>query len=254
MQLWLLCDLILLTENNYLVFDLYKYNFLVNETKLLLEKRRQGLPETINEYELEMLKEEVPIQKIMGFINFDNLRIAIDRHVLIPRYETQEVINKALEYINEKSKVLDLCTGSGYIGLTIKQKSNAKVIMSDINDEAISQAKINAISNKLHVKIIKSDIFKNINEKFDVIISNPPYIPNNKQLPESVIKFDPGIALFGGEDGNDFYKIIIKEYKKYLNPGGKLILEISEDNVELMKKNNFEIFKDINNKPRIAIK
>ena len=208
----------------------------MDKEKLLLEKRRQGLPETINEYELQMLRDNIPIQKIIGFINFDDLKIAVDHNVLIPRYETQEVVNKALEYIDKNSKVLDLCTGSGYIGLTIKQKTNAIVTMSDIDDEAIKQSKINAIANKLDVKIIKSDMFKNINEKFDVIVCNPPYIPNNKKLSQSVIKFEPSTALFGGTDGNDFFKIIINEYKNFLNPLGKLILEISDDNFEFIKK------------------
>lgn len=226
----------------------------MNKEELLLEKRRQGLPEIINEYELEMLKNGVPIQKIMGFINFDNLRIGVYHNVLIPRYETQEVVNAALKFINKNSKVLDLCTGSGYIGLTIKQKSGAEVTMTDIDSESIKQAKINAIVNKLNVNIIQSDMFENINEKFDIIVCNPPYIPQNKKLPKSVIDFDPSIALFGGKDGNDFYKIIIKEYQKYLKPGGKLILEISDDNVRFIKKHGFKILKDINKKYRIAIK
>jgi len=222
--------------------------------KLLLEKRRLGLPETMNEAEKLLLEEGVPVQKIIGFIDFDNLKIGVHHDVLIPRYETQEVVNKALEFVNKDSRVLDLCTGSGYIGLTIKQKTGAEVVMSDIDSEAIKQSKLNAKNNNLDVQIIQSDMFKNIEGKFDVIISNPPYIPESNELPESVMKYDPHTALFGGVDGNDFYKQIVNEYKTYLKPGGKLVLEASEDNTEYLKTEGFTILKDINGKDRIAIK
>lgn len=225
----------------------------MNKDDLLIEKRRLGLPEEVSEYEEELLRSGVPIQKIIGFIDFDDLRIAVDRNVLIPRYETQEVVNKALEFIKKDSRVLDLCTGSGYIGLTIKQKTNAEVVMTDIDSEAIAQSTINAKNNNLDVEIVESDMFENIKGKFDVIISNPPYIPTKNKLPESVLKYDPNTALFAGEDGNDFYRIIVKEYKKFLNKGGKLILEISEDNKEYLEKQGFKIYNDINGKSRIAI-
>ena len=221
---------------------------------LLNEKRKYDLPETISEDELKLLDKGVPIQKIIGYIQFDKVIININRNVLIPRYETEEVIIEALKYIKQDSNVLDLCTGSGFIGLTIKEKTNANVTMSDISDEAILQAKENAKLNKLDVKIIQSDLFNDINDKFDVIVSNPPYIREDEILPESVQNFEPSNALFGGQDGNDFYKEIIKQAPNYLKPNGILIFEIGKDNVEFMKENDFEILNDINDLPRIAIK
>lgn len=225
---------------------------MINE--LLREKRRHGLKETISPKEMELLKKGTPVQKIIGFINFDDVKINVNRNVLIPRYETEEVMNESLKYIDENSDVLDLCTGSGYIGLSIKKKTNANVDMTDINEEAILQAKENALINDLSVNIFKSNMFENINKKYDLIISNPPYIPDNIKLSDSVIKYEPLDALYGGKDGNDFYKIIINNYSKYLKKNGTLILEISEDNLEYLTSHNFEIKKDINGKNRIATK
>ena len=223
--------------------------------KLILEKRKQGLSEVITNDEIELLNSGVPIQKIIGFIDFDDLRISVSRNVLIPRYETQEVVNKALSFIKENDSVLDLCSGSGYIGLTIKQKcETCNVTLSDLENESILQSKENAKNNGLEVEIIQSDMFENIHGKFNLIISNPPYIPNNNNLDNSILLYEPRNALFGGEDGNDFYKNIIENVKKYLVTGGILVLEISEDNVKYIKSENFNIQKDINGKNRIAWK
>jgi len=222
--------------------------------ELLREKRRYGLPEEISAQEQELLDQGIPVQKIIGFIDFDDLRISVKKDVLIPRYETQEVVEKALEFLNKDSKVLDLCSGSGYIGLTIKQKKECDVTLSDISSEAIAQSTINAKDNELDVKIVESDLFENIDSKFNLIISNPPYIPTSNELPESVLKHDPALALFGGEDGNDFYKKIIEEAPNFLEKNGTLIFEISEDNKTLLFDSGFEILNDINGKPRIAIK
>lgn len=222
--------------------------------ELLRQKRIHGLKEVISPLEEKMFSEGVPLQKIIGFINFDNLQINVNRKVLIPRYETQEVVNEALKYINKDSKVLDLCCGSGYIGLTIKQKTDAEVWMSDIDSEAIIQTRENAILNLLTVKSIKSDLFENISTKFDVIVSNPPYIPSVNKLSDSVLNFEPHHALFSGIDGNDLYKKIIAQAPKFLNNGGYLVLEISPDNVSYIASEGFEIIKDINQKERIAVK
>ena len=225
-----------------------------SKEELKRQKLIHGLPEALTKEELQLLKEGVPIQYIIGFIDFDDLKIKVDKRALIPRYETQEVVNKALEFINDNSNVLDLCTGSGYIGLTIASKTKSKVTMSDISDKALGLAKENAQTNNLDVKIIKSDLFENISGKFDVIVSNPPYIPTNNKLDKSVIDHEPLNALFAGRDGNEFYKRIILEAPKYLNKDGILIFEISEDNKDFIISQGFDVLKDINGKYRIAIK
>ncbi|MCK5867144.1 MAG: peptide chain release factor N(5)-glutamine methyltransferase [Mycoplasmataceae bacterium] len=220
---------------------------------LLREKRRYGLPEEVSNEEMKLLQKGTPIQKIMGFISFNKITINVNRDVLIPRYETEEVVNEALKYLSKESRALDLCTGSGFIGLTIKDEKDCDVVLSDISDEAIIQSKENAKLNNLDVEIIKSDMFENIEGKFDLIISNPPYIPNYIVLGKEVLDFEPANALFAGRDGNDFYKVIFKNLDKYLADDGTLVLEISEDNVEYIKSMGCEILNDINEKPRIAI-
>lgn len=225
---------------------------MINELKR--QKRIHGLSDSVSDKEIKMLNSGTPIQKIIGFIEFDDVKINVDHNVLIPRYETEEVMRSALKFIDKDSKVLDLCAGSGYIGLSIKKKTNADVTMADISNEAILQAKENAAINQLDVKIIKSDMFQNIDDKFDLIISNPPYIPQHIKLNSSVLDHEPHNALFAGEDGNDFYKIICEQGPSYLNKGGVIVLEISEDNYEYINSQGYDIYNDINNKKRIAIK
>lgn len=225
---------------------------MINELKR--QKRIHGLSDSVSDKEIKMLNSGMPIQKIIGFIEFDDVKINVDHNVLIPRYETEEVMRSALKFVDKDSKVLDLCTGSGYIGLSIKKKTNADVTMADISNEAILQAKENAVMNQLDVKIIKSDMFQNIDDKFDLIISNPPYIPQHIKLNSSVLDHEPHNALFAGEDGNDFYKIICEQGPSYLNKGGVIVLEISEDNYEYINSQGYDIYNDINNKKRIAIK
>lgn len=226
----------------------------MNIDELKRQKRIHGLSEEISAQELSQLQAGVPIQKIIGFINFDNLQINVNHKVLIPRYETEEVIHAALPYINKDSKVLDLCCGSGYIGLTIKQKTGASVTCSDIDQEAILQTQENAQLNNLDVQIVKSDLFENITGKFDLIISNPPYIPSTNKLDNSVLNHEPHHALFAGVDGNNLYKRIIEEAPQYLNEGGVVVLEISPDNKAYIQSQGFTIINDMNGKERIAIK
>ncbi len=217
-------------------------------------KKIHGLDQKVSLKEERLLKTNMPLQKIVGFINYDNLIINVQEKVLIPRYETEEVIHKALQFLTPLSKVLDLGCGSGYIGLTIKQKINCDVTLSDIDDNAIKQTTLNAQLNNLHVKIIKSNLFEQIDQKYDLIISNLPYIPNNTILDASVLNFEPHHALFGGIDGNDFFRAIIKNINLYLKKSGVLILEMSSDNYSFLISHGFLIENDINDKPRIAIK
>ncbi|CAM9131291.1 peptide chain release factor N(5)-glutamine methyltransferase [Mycoplasma marinum] len=203
--------------------------------------------------ELARIENGEPLHKVLGYIEMTNLKINVEKDVLIPRYETEELVFLAKKYINKKSDVLDLCTGSGYIALALKKMTNANITASDISNEAIEQTKINAKINNLDIEVVKSDLFENIKKKFDVIVSNPPYIPEDNKLSDSVINHEPHLALFGGKDGNDIYKLIMKDVFKFLNKDGIIIFEISEDNVDYFRKNNFKIIKDINNKNRIAL-
>ncbi|WP_117275394.1 peptide chain release factor N(5)-glutamine methyltransferase [Mycoplasmopsis edwardii] len=227
---------------------------------LLLEKRRYGLPQTISFFEEKQLEKGTPVQKIIGYIEMQDVVIDVTHNVLIPRYETEELIIKVNNDNKGKTnlKVLDLCTGSGFIGLALKKANPTwDIYMSDISNEAITQANINAKKNDLDVKVIQSDLFKKINvNDFDVIVSNPPYISYDEKLSSSVLDFEPHNALFADDQGLYFYKEIIKQAKSKLKENGSLYFEINPFHIDwwiLQKeKYNIEILKDINNKDRIV--
>lgn len=221
---------------------------------LLREKQRYNLPLKITASEFELLKLDTPVQKIIGYIIMQDVTIFLQEKVLIPRYETEEVILKAFEFINKDSYVLDLCCGSGIIGLAIAKKTKAKVVLSDIDINAVKQANFNAHYNDLDVEIIVSDLFTNLQGKFDVIVSNPPYIPEEIILPKSVSKHEPHHALFAPNKGNWFYRKILQKAPTFLKSGGVIIFEISPWNLEFFNEvKNCQIFKDINQKERIAV-
>lgn len=201
-----------------------------------------------------------PLWYVTGDTEFFGYTIKVDKRVLIPRPETEELVGHALDYITEKDSVLDLCTGSGAIAITVALKSGAKVTASDISEDALNVAKENAELNGAAIDFIKSDMFSAINQKFSVIISNPPYIPEKEieTLDKCVKDFEPKSALDGGEDGLDFYRIIAKESGKVLFDGGLLFLECgifqAEKISDLLKENGFsriEIKKDISGVERI---
>lgn len=186
--------------------------------------------------EIKILKKGVPIEHITHQKEFMKLSFFVDKNVLIPRQDTEilveEVINNAKK--NNAKKILDLCTGSGAIAVSLaKYLPQAEITAIDISNEALKIAKKNAISNNVENQItfISSDMFTNLNEeKFDIIVSNPPYIKTNviKNL-DIQVQNEPYIALDGGKDGLDFYKKIINESYQYLKYNGYLCLEIGFD-------------------------
>ena len=203
-----------------------------------------------------------PLWYCIGDTDFYGYKILVNESVLIPRPETELLVENALKYINNSSLVLDLCTGSGAIAVAVNKSSNAKVFAIDISDKALDVAKKNAEINNAYVEFIKSDLFNEISDgqKFDVIISNPPYIKSDDilTLQKEVKDFEPMLALDGGADGYDFYKRISKDANKYLNRGGVLIMECGFGQAQTIKEmlsNNFtsvEIIKDYENIDRIV--
>lgn len=186
--------------------------------------------------EIKILKKGVPIEHITHQKEFMKLSFFVDKNVLIPRQDTEilveEVINIAKK--NNAKKILDLCTGSGAIAVSLaKYLPQAEITAIDISNDALKIAKKNAISNNVQNQItfISSDMFTNLGEeKFDIIVSNPPYIKTNviKNL-DIQVQSEPYIALDGGKDGLDFYKKIINESYQYLKYSGYLCLEIGFD-------------------------
>ena len=214
------------------------------------------------------IEENMPLSHLAGFEYFYDRKFKVTKDVLSPRMETEELIYKVIEYIKSINKnnikILDLCTGSGIIGITLRKElesKSLKVVASDISEEALKVAKENAIMNEAEVKFIQSDIFENINEKFDIIVSNPPYIAYSDKITmeDNVLNYDPHLALFAEEDGMYFYREIVESAKEYLEEDGIVFFEIGYDQREkilkLANENEFkaEVYKDINGRDRMAI-
>lgn len=173
---------------------------------------------------LKNIKDGIPIQYALKETNFYGYNFYVDKRVLIPRFETEELVYNTNEFINkyfkeEKDlKVLDLCSGSGCIGLTLKKLNpNLNVTLSDISKDAIEVSKINKEKLNVDVNIIESDLFSNINSKFDVIISNPPYVSLDDEVDELVLKNEPKLALYANNNGLEFYEKILSSCENYLN-------------------------------------
>ena len=213
------------------------------------------------------IKEDVPLSHLVGFEYFYDRKYKVTKDVLSPRMETEELIYKVIEYVKasnkNKFKILDLCTGSGIIAITLKkelEQVSVDVIASDISEEAIEVAKENAQSHDATIKFIKSDIFNNIDDKFDIIVSNPPYIDPKDEITmkDNVLKYDPHLALFAEEEGMYFYRKIIEQANDYLNENGVMFFEIGYDQkdkiIKLADMNGYsaEVYKDINGRDRMA--
>ena len=202
-----------------------------------------------------------PLWYCIGDTNFYGYTIKVDERVLIPRPETELLVENALKYVKENSLVLDLCTGSGAIAVSIQKESGANVTASDISNDAITLAKENAQKNNAEIEFVQSDLFDAFKDKkFDVIVSNPPYIKSEdvKRLQKEVNEFEPLLALDGGIDGLDFYRKIIKECRNHLTDNGVILLECGYNQAQQIKQifNGFsrvEIIKDYENIERIIV-
>ena len=198
-----------------------------------------------------------PLWYCVGDTEFYGYKIKVDERALIPRPETEELVEHALKTLDETKTVLDLCTGSGAIAVAIAKKSGAKVTASDISLKALELAEENAEMNGAELEFIKGDLFENLQgRKFDVIVTNPPYVKRGDidKLQREIREFEPVLALDGGEDGLEFYKRIAAEAKEHINAGGYLFAECGEDQANDVASmfENAEIIKDINGKDRIV--
>ena len=204
-----------------------------------------------------------PLAYILGERDFMGMPMEVDASVLIPRQETELLCEKAIALIREKgfSRVLDLCTGSGCIAVSLRKFTGANITASDISDAALAVAKKNAAQNGTEVNFVQSDLFLNIFGEFDLIVSNPPYISEQEyaSLPAGIRAFEPALALKGGEDGLAFYRRIVRAAPAHLRPGGMLMLEIGEGQADavrgLLKEAGFDkiaVWKDYAGLHRIA--
>lgn len=216
------------------------------------------------EYEIAVQKraEHIPLQYIIGEQEFMGLRFKVNSNVLIPRQDTETLVEQVLKIVKPGMKVLDLCTGSGCVLISVLKNAPELTGMgSDISKTALLVAKENAKLHEVDAEWVWSDLFDNITETFDVIMANPPYIPTGEilSLMPEVRDFEPENALDGGADGLDFYRKIAGQVKDYLNPGGYVYMEIGYDQgeavSELMRNAGFtevEVIKDLARNDRVV--
>jgi len=236
--------------------------------------KRTGKPFTNKRQQLHFVGPQVefspkPLSQAMGYTEFYGEKVLVNSNVLTPRQDTEILVQQAIGAIErkmEKSKtgevsVLDLCTGSGCIALALSKNTNANIVASDICDKALAVAKKNLENRKL-VEVIKSDLLAGLDgRKFDVIVSNPPYIPANdiNDLDHEVKNCEPLKALDGGIDGLDFYRRIATDIKNYLNLNGVVLLEVGINQATNVKRlfekdyKNISIIKDLNGIDRVVV-
>lgn len=189
---------------------------------------------------IERLQNGEPVQYIVGNVNFYGNEIKVNKNVLIPRFETEELVEYTISYIKkmfkEKINIIDLGTGSGCIAITLKKKLNSNVSAIDISKEALEVARENAKKNKVEIDFIQNDMLDNISNKFDVIISNPPYISKNEEIQDIVRKNEPSLALYADNEGLYYYEKIIKQAKKNLKEKFIIAFEIGYMQGDKIKK------------------
>ncbi len=277
----------------------YSKDISTNEVFLILEKvlgktKEQliiSLNDELNEDASDIIlncfdaiKDGYPVQYITGKQEFMGLEFKVNENVLIPQPDTEVVVEKTIEAINiydfendnnqelhvfnslvdsdkKNIKVLDLCTGSGAIAISIAKKFENNInfyidmTASDVSLEALEVARENAINNNVNIKLIESNMFENIDETYDIIVSNPPYIRTDViETLDKNVQCEPHLALDGGKDGLEFYRII-KENLDKLKTNGYLILEIGYDQAEDIKKifKNAKIYKDYGGNDRVVV-
>ncbi len=210
---------------------------------------------------VERRKTREPLQYILKEQSFMGLPFKVTEDVLIPRFDTEALCEQALFYAFDDAHVLDLCTGSGALAVSLKALNQTlHVTAVDISPKALDVAKENALNNGADVVFLQGDMFAPVqNSTFDVIVSNPPYINEQDMLTlQEEVKKEPVIALQGGKDGMDFYRIIAQQAKRHLTPNGVLLLEIGDgqqNDVRALLENQFNVsvLPDMNGFPRVVV-
>lgn len=221
----------------------------------------------IEKYMLQIsnLQNNNPIQYVMGKSCFYGNDYFVNENTLIPRFETEELVEKTLNYIKENFSdipldIIDLGTGTGCIGITLKKYiPNSNVTLVDIDPNTLKVAETNAKNLEADVELIESDFFEKINGKFDIVISNPPYIKDNESIEDVVKDNEPHLALYAGADGLDCYKKILSTIKPYLKDNYLIAFEIGysqkEDIINLVHKylpdSIIECYKDLQERDRM---
>lgn len=246
-----------------------EYTFKISKAQLILHYEDEVDKLAVFDYKsyLKKIVNGVPVQYITNKQEFMGLRFYVDENVLIPQPDTEILVEEVINmYKDKECKILDLCTGSGAIGISLaKYISKSYVTISDISEKAIQIAKLNSEVSQVHKKMeyYESDLFENLEKKkYDVIVSNPPYIETSTiEALDKQVKHEPHIALDGGVDGLKFYREIIKNAPDYLVDGGMLFLEIGYNQkksvMKLLEENknygNIYSKKDLGGNDRIVV-
>ncbi len=192
---------------------------------------------------IKRLNNGEPVQYIVGNVDFMGNIINVNSSVLIPRFETEELVSETIKKIklafNNKIDILDLCTGSGCIAISLAKETNSNIDATDISKDALEVAKNNSKLNNTSINFINTDLYTGINKKYDVIISNPPYISEDEEIMDIVYKNEPNIALFADNNGLEFYERILKDIKSILKDKYIIAFEIGMtqyDRIESLKE------------------
>ena len=210
--------------------ELEKENLDVNSYDYLFKYLNDNnLLDKLDEYTDRLLTGE-PVQYIVGNVDFYGNKMIVNNNVLIPRFETELLVEKTIKYIknkfNDKIDILDIGTGSGAIAITLDKEINCNIDGVDISSVALDVAKENNKINNTNVNLFISNVFDNVNKKYDVIISNPPYISKDEEIMDIVKNNEPHLALYADMDGLYFYDKILKECKNYLMDNFIIAFEI----------------------------
>lgn len=277
-QLYLEARRALLTTEDRQTASLYARNLLCHvsgktQEQLLAAENLYASEEVCKAVEMavERLVGGEPLAYVLGEWDFYGLRLEVNKNVLIPRDDTCAVTELAIRnalFLEQAPRILDLCTGSGCIGLAVASRvKDARVTLGDISKDALAVAKRNVAASHMtgRVSCLQIDALSKPQAflgKFDMIVSNPPYVTTMEMetLPHSVLDFEPHLALLGGADGLDFYRAITENYKDALKDGGYLCYEFGEDQGDsvcnILEKNGFTIIeraKDFNDRERAVI-
>jgi release factor glutamine methyltransferase len=235
---------------------LLEYVCAADRNTLLVHGDREVAEEELRRYETLIQKRasHIPLQHLTGVQEFMGLEFIVNEHVLIPRQDTEILVEEVLKNLHDGMRILDMCTGSGCILISLLKYSNdCRGVGVDISPEALQVARENAeqllsddeFQNESAITFIESNLFEKVTGKFEFIVSNPPYIKRNvigTLMPE-VREYEPVTALDGGSDGLDFYREIAQKSRKFLAGGGMLFFEIGYDQgaevMELLERNGF---------------
>ena len=199
--------------------------------------------------DLVKLEKGIPVQYIVGNVDFYKYNFLVNENVLIPRFETEELVDRTIKYIkqmfNSQVSILDIGTGSGCIAITLKKELDSNVTACDISSKALEVAHMNALKNNCNINFVISDIFSNVEGRYDVIISNPPYIADDEEIMDIVKNNEPNIALYASDNGLYFYKKILDNVSNYVNDKYLIAFEIGYKQAQDIKEYAYNLLENV---------